>query len=161
MGEKVNELINLIHQWGVDRQIIGNGKLETQWLKLISEFGEMADTLAKGKSPIDDIGDQIVVLVMMAGITGRLGELKSAAANTKPDTLDTMTLCGMLCTTYASLRYYGNQIGGRYYDALNQLGGIASKNDLTLYLCADFAYDQIKHRTGYLNEHGVFIKDAP
>ena len=152
-------IINLIHQWGVDRQIIGNGKLETQWLKLISEFGEMADSLAKGRSPIDDIGDQIVVMVMMAGITGKIPEIKSAAATTKPDSLDVMTLAGMLCTTYASLRYSGNQTGGRYYDAFNQLGGIASKNDLTLYQCVQHSYNQIKDRKGYLNKQGVFVKE--
>lgn len=152
-------IINLIHQWGVDRQIIGNGKLETQWLKLISEFGEMTDSLAKGRSPIDDIGDQVVVMVMMAGITGKIPEIKSAAATTKPDSLDVMTLAGMLCTTYASLRYYGNQTGGRYYDAFNQLGGIAVKNGLTLYDCVNHSYNQIKDRKGYLNQKGVFIKE--
>ena len=66
-------MINLIHQWGVDRQIIGNGKLETQWLKLISEFGEMADSLAEGRSPIDDIGDQVVVMVMMVVVVSVYG----------------------------------------------------------------------------------------
>ena len=152
-------IINLIHQWGVDRQIIGNGRLETQWLKLISEFGEMTDSLAKGKSPIDDIGDQIVVMVMMAGITSKIPEIKTAAATTKPDSLDVMTLAGMLCTTYASLRYYSNQTGGRYYDAFNQLSGIASKNGLTLYQCVQHSYNQIKDRKGYLNEKGVFVKE--
>lgn len=152
-------LINLIHQWGVERQIIGNGKLETQWLKLISEFGEMADNLAKGKSPVDDIGDQIVVMVMMAGITGRMNELRVAINSTKPDALDIMTLAGMLCSTYASLRYYGNQTVGRYCDALNQMGGIALKNDLTLYECVSHSYQQIKDRKGYLNKQGVFIKE--
>ena len=161
----MENLINLVTQWGIDRKIIGNGKLETQWLKLISEFGEMTDSLAKAKSPIDDIGDQMVVMIMMAGIAGKTPQFKTAANTCKPDDLDIMTLAGMLCTTYGSLRYYGNQTVNRYCDALNQLGGIATKSNktlysnLTLYNCLDHSYQQIKDRKGFLNEHGVFVKE--
>jgi hypothetical protein len=148
-----------IHQWGLDRKIIQNGKLETQWLKLLSEFGEMADSLAKGKSPVDDIGDQIVVLAMMAGITGAQDALERAWGDVRMELYPITTYVGIIAITYAGLRYRGNQNHGHYHDALANFGGIANEHDLTLQECLDHAYAEIKDRRGYLNEQGVFIKE--
>ena len=63
------ELENLTLQWGIDRKITINGKLETQFLKLIEESGELfssGDDIEKIK---DAIGDQLVVLTMINGLT--------------------------------------------------------------------------------------------
>ena len=64
------ELLNLIDQWGRDRNIIGAGTSKDQFPKLISEMGELADGVAKGDKTMikDGIGDVIVVLTMIAGI---------------------------------------------------------------------------------------------
>lgn len=59
-------------QWATDRKIIQNGNLQTQTLKLVSEVGELADNIAKGRDTKDDIGDCFVVLnnlVEMQGYT--------------------------------------------------------------------------------------------
>lgn len=59
-------------QWATDRKIIQNGNLQTQTLKLVSEVGELADNIAKGRDTKDDIGDSFVVLnnlVEMQGYT--------------------------------------------------------------------------------------------
>lgn len=59
-------------QWAKDRKIIQNGNLQTQTLKLVSETGELADNIAKGRDTKDDIGDSFVVLnnlVEMQGYT--------------------------------------------------------------------------------------------
>lgn len=59
-------------QWATDRKIIQNGNLQTQTLKLVSETGELADNVAKGRDTKDDIGDSFVVLnnlVEMQGYT--------------------------------------------------------------------------------------------
>lgn len=59
-------------QWAKDRKIIQNGNLQTQTLKLVSEVGELADNIAKGRDTKDDIGDSFVVLnnlVEMQGYT--------------------------------------------------------------------------------------------
>ena len=68
----VDEMIGLIHQWGEDRGITINGNAQTQCLKLGSEFGELCDNLAKGRHDAakDDIGDMIVVLIMIASLIG-------------------------------------------------------------------------------------------
>ena len=64
----LEELVELIIQWGNDRGIITNGTPQAQALKLMSEMGELADNLAKNryKNALDDIGDCIVVLIMIA-----------------------------------------------------------------------------------------------
>ena len=53
-------------QWSKERGILDNGKTTTQTLKLVSEVGELADNVAKGRSVIDDIGDCLVVLTNLA-----------------------------------------------------------------------------------------------
>jgi len=63
---------NNFTQWSTDRKIIQNGNVLAQGLKLVSEVGELADNLAKGRCIKDDIGDCIVVLnnlVHMQGLT--------------------------------------------------------------------------------------------
>lgn len=87
-------------QWANDRQIIQNGDILAQGLKLVSEIGELADNLAKDRCIKDDIGDCFVVLNNLAHMTG-----------------------------------------------------------LTLEDCMAQAWNDIKNRTGTMNEHGVFIKD--
>lgn len=66
----MNELIDKCSQWSIDRQIIQNGNRETQCLKLVSEMGELADNIAKGRDVYDDIGDCLVVLNNLALMHG-------------------------------------------------------------------------------------------
>ena len=88
-------------QWSTDRKIIQNGNVLAQGLKLVSEVGELADNLAKGRCIKDDIGDCCVVLNNLVHMKG-----------------------------------------------------------LTLDECLEQAWNDIKNRTGSMNEHGVFIKDS-
>lgn len=57
-------------QWSNDRGILKNSTASQQFLKLVSEMGELADNLAKGKCVKDDIGDCMVVLTNIAYMTG-------------------------------------------------------------------------------------------
>lgn len=57
-------------QWSSDRGILKNATATQQFLKLVSEMGELSDNLAKGKCVKDDIGDCIVVLTNIAYMTG-------------------------------------------------------------------------------------------
>lgn len=92
---------NNFTQWSTDRKIIQNGNVLAQGLKLVSEIGELADNLAKGRCIKDDIGDCFVVLNNLVHMQG-----------------------------------------------------------LTLDECLEQAWSDIKNRTGSMNKHGVFIKDA-
>jgi len=66
----IDDLVENMVSWGWDRGILANGTPEAQVLKLMSEMGELADNIAKGRyeAAQDDIGDCIVVLVMISSL---------------------------------------------------------------------------------------------
>lgn len=68
--DTLTTLVDNIVQWAEDRKILQNGNLSTQGLKLVSEIGELADNIAKGKDIRDDIGDSAVVLIIIAKLYG-------------------------------------------------------------------------------------------
>lgn len=53
-------------QWATDRGIMAHSNAVTQFAKLVSEVGELADNVAKGRDVKDDIGDCMVVLAIIA-----------------------------------------------------------------------------------------------
>ena len=67
---KTDELIQLCTKWSRDRKILEHGNTRTQCLKLVSEVGELADNIAKGRPVADDIGDCLVVLNNLAIMSG-------------------------------------------------------------------------------------------
>lgn len=67
---KLELYVDLVTAWSRERGILANGKVTTQTLKLVSEMGELADNVAKGRDVIDDIGDCLVVLNNIAVMSG-------------------------------------------------------------------------------------------
>jgi len=63
-------LEDLTVQWSEDRGIIQNSTDMSQTLKLMSEVGELADNINKGRDVKDDIGDCLVCLTNIARIRG-------------------------------------------------------------------------------------------
>ena len=63
-------LIDQIAEWHHARNLIDGATNQSQFMKLISEAGELANNLAKGKDCRDDIGDMIVVLINIAERNG-------------------------------------------------------------------------------------------
>lgn len=57
------DLVEKIEKWHEDRNLIQGSDDKSQVLKLIQEVGELSDSVCKGKSLKDDIGDIIVVLI--------------------------------------------------------------------------------------------------
>ena len=55
-------------QWSQARGITVNGKAETQFLKLVEEIGELANSLSKGKCIRDDVGDCLVLLTNLTAL---------------------------------------------------------------------------------------------
>ena len=66
----IEKLIADCTQWSEERLIFKNGRRETQMLKLMEEMGELASNIAKGRDVRDDIGDCVVVLNNLAGLSG-------------------------------------------------------------------------------------------
>ena len=59
-------LIESITSWHHDRNLIEGSTDKDQFCKLIQEAGELSDSICKGKSVVDDIGDMMVVLINIA-----------------------------------------------------------------------------------------------
>lgn len=63
---------DLIRQWAADRNLIAGSDLKSQFVKLIEEAGELANSIAKQDDCefADAIGDMFVVLTIMAAQNG-------------------------------------------------------------------------------------------
>jgi NTP pyrophosphatase (non-canonical NTP hydrolase) len=66
----MNEFHSKVYAWARDRGIIDKSNSTAQFLKLMEEVGELAESLNRGKNPIDDIGDCLVVLANIASLEG-------------------------------------------------------------------------------------------
>jgi hypothetical protein len=152
--------IELIKQWGKDRGITINGTHKGQWYKLVSEYGELCDNLAKGKDIKDDIGDMFVVLVMISEIGHvDLDKAFDLAQSVSFRDMDTHGIVGAIHLDVGALRF--TPTVGRAVDLIASLTALAGLHGTTLEECIEVAYADIKDRKGYLNADGVFIKDQP
>lgn len=73
MKQGIKETIfDKIRQWGEDRNFYGQGgaTIQSQFVKLAEEMGELAGNIARGKDCKDDMGDMVVVLTGMARLNG-------------------------------------------------------------------------------------------
>lgn len=68
-----NNIETKVLEWASDRKILQNSTPQQQFLKLVSEMGELADNLAKGRDARDDFGDCLVVLTIIAKQLGYSG----------------------------------------------------------------------------------------
>lgn len=68
----LNELETKILAWAEARGILENSTPQAQTLKAVSEMGELADNILKGRHEAvrDDIGDVIVCLINVAAMIG-------------------------------------------------------------------------------------------
>jgi NTP pyrophosphatase (non-canonical NTP hydrolase) len=67
---------DLIRQWAKDRNLIEGSDIKSQFVKLIEEAGELANSIAKRNDIefADAIGDMVVVLTIMAAQNGMMIE---------------------------------------------------------------------------------------
>ena len=64
------EVINKIVQWHKDRNLIDGSTDRAQFMKLLEEVKELSVSIETDNSPVDDIGDIIVVLINIAERNG-------------------------------------------------------------------------------------------
>ena len=74
--QRLDELDEKISDWGIERGIIENSTAKDQYLKLVSEVGELGDAIAKEDEDglVDAIGDVFVCLLMIAECEGHTVE---------------------------------------------------------------------------------------
>jgi uncharacterized protein YabN with tetrapyrrole methylase and pyrophosphatase domain len=66
----MNKLIEKVKQWHYDRNLIEGSTDKAQMGKLYEEVKELNESVYYNKSPIDDIGDIMVVLINIAERNG-------------------------------------------------------------------------------------------
>lgn len=163
----LSELEQATLQWSYDRGILTNGKATTQALKLMSEAGELARNLCYDEDISDDIGDCLVVLTNLAGLTKtsldacglhslRFTEIPSEDYLERTTILSFFDILGKLCDNVAK----GLDIKADIKLALITLQEICNFYELSMAGCWNLAYEDIKDRKGFLNEHGNFIKST-
>ena len=62
----INILNQLIIKWADERNLIEGSTSQAQFVKLIEEAGELANSIAKKKDVKDDLGDMFVVMSIIA-----------------------------------------------------------------------------------------------
>jgi hypothetical protein len=149
----MEELQDKTVQWAKDRGIVPNATAQTQFIKLISEAGELERHYANGESIKDDIGDCLVVLAIIAELT-----------STTIDFRKHIPISGVALLTYLGLLgdnlLKGKDVAGDIYYIINILYAIALTRDLTLEECWYHSYQEIKDRKGIMTKDGVFIKES-
>lgn len=153
---KFEEFKSNVERWAKDRGILQNGCPKTQALKLISEFGELCDAIAKEdrRETIDAIGDCAVVCVIIDKMVNPNGEVAITMwqSTVLYDCIsDTLNKLASLITTESKNDVYGVLLG---------IKDIAVYENVDFMDCCEFAWNEIKDRKGFLNEHGVFVKES-
>jgi NTP pyrophosphatase (non-canonical NTP hydrolase) len=164
----LGDMAGLTTTWAHERGILTNGKTTTQALKLMSEAGELANSVLDCLSYQDDVGDCLVVINNIAQLEGYsfmdcwvmvpmsevlLGE---TSCNTSQAMALLMASLGELCDNVAK----GKDCKEDLANVIALLIVFADGAGLNLLECWDYAYDEIKDRKGFLNEHGNFIKES-
>lgn len=148
--------------WAGDRKILQNGNPHTQALKLLSEFGELADGLAKNDQDeiMDAIGDCSVVCVILA-------KFQDVHLRTPlPVESSVVYSMSMICNYIAVMlkrTVHGDpdrSFAADAQDISRHLQYIATAQGLDYLDCCAHAWNEIKDRRGYLNELGVFVKES-
>ena len=152
----MNELIAKIEQWAEDRNIIKGSKPIDQAMKLFSEFGELADNVGKCRDCRDDIGDCMVVLIIMCRQLG----IPTIDLIQKDDDNYSMkeyvAWAGYwMCSWVSSGMRNSEELGFIFSNLIN----IAHLHNVTLQECVQIAYNDIKDRKGLMH-NGVFIKES-
>ena len=148
----MNELQQNIIKWAEDKGIFEKSDPTSQFLKTISEVGELADAVNKNDLPEikDAIGDITVTLILHAEMTDSELELDvDECAGYENPKEAVLYLLQELCKI---VDYE------EYSDTIEALDAIASYYGWTLQECLQSAYDVISKRTGKM-ENGVFVKD--
>lgn len=157
----MNELIQKIEQWAEDRNIINGTKPIDQAMKLFSEAGELADNVGKGRDVRDDIGDTLVVLIIISkqlnhSLTQFNFEKLEWAEGESKKLVNELFIAISEFVKFADLEYFYQ---GMLKRSINILNGIARNHKTTLEECVQVAYNDIKDRKGIVY-NGLFIKES-
>lgn len=147
-------------QWATDRNFFAKdgATVAGQIKKGISECGELADNLAKGRDIKDDLGDNCVVAVVVATMLDPQYDLE-LKYNRVLDVDETHSDAILSSLTLEWAELLGEMWLHNCADILYFCAKMADAHDIDIEDCFDKAWDDIKDRKGKML-NGVFIKES-
>ena len=149
----MKEIIEKITQWANDRNLIEGSTPLKQGLKLMSEYGELCDAIAKNdidgiKDGIGDVGVVAIIITAQHGVKLNTRHFRFPKRFTNEMVIDLSQCLAWLVsnTPFPELAFL-------------DLSAIARRYNLTLEQCLEHAYNEIKDRKGIMY-NGVFVKDT-
>ncbi|CAL1778327.1 MazG-like pyrophosphatase [Acinetobacter phage vB_AbaM_Highwayman] len=160
----MEQLIKQIEQWASDRNIIKGSKPIDQAMKLFSEFGELADSVGKGRDCRDDIGDCAVVMAIIMAQCGLSFHAYAENLNfiLQYDIKYNVAQLANNISEFVSdiaTNYEISDNSDAFIWCIEYLNVIAMQVGSSLEECLQIAYDDIKHRKGIM-ANGLFIKES-
>lgn len=148
-------VIEKITQWANDRNLIKGSTPAKQGLKLMSEYGELCDAVAKHdleaiKDAIGDIGVVMCIISEQYGFS-TIEDAQIGAKKASDVDQSVISLADVLSGVILNDRL---TIDGWY-----MLNSIAKAFNFSLEQCLEHAYNEIKDRKGVMFE-GVFVKES-
>lgn len=156
LQDKVNRVVEICGSWGM--YVAGNTTTEKQFIKALSEVGELADSILKNNKETakDDIGDIAVCVInaMVLNYSHLVCKGKCMERALQYGLVESLAsvgshICQMICLS---------PLTDDYYELLDSLDYIAELLGLTLEECLDQSISVIEKRTGRFVD-GTFIKD--
>lgn len=144
--------VRFVQQWAHDRNLIKGSTAQAQALKGLSELGELADNLAKGKCIKDDIGDNCVVAVIVDTINKRPPTIAYT------DVKD-LTAQDSVAAAARDWAYYLGEDCPCRTDIPECMWELCQIQGIDFEECLFTAWNDIKDRKGIMHQ-GVFIKES-
>lgn len=146
-------------QWATDRNFFAKdgATVAGQIKKGISECGELADNLAKGRDIKDDLGDNCVVAVVVATMIDRQYNLELSYTLSGIDQSVSDEILSDLTVEWGALLI--GKYPSKCETIINLCAEMAEAHDIDIQVCFDKAWHDIKDRKGKML-NGVFIKES-
>lgn len=176
--ERLQTLFNNVEKWGSEEKtnLIKGSDPESQYCKLMEEFGELSKNVLKKQDCKDDIGDVLVVLIIMSKqLELNLIEdfIKFIQNNSMRDVInykghaynDKQLIIGLSRELsdigYSILLNQNSKIilTDKFISAILTLITLADKVGYTLEECLEHSWNVIKDREGIMYE-GAWIKST-
>ena len=148
-----------VRVWAHERNLIEKGDVQTQAIKLFEEFGELCGSVLKNKRDvlIDSVGDMIVVMINICEIKNGIKMEDHILKIAKDEESKNDMLSNIGYNVYLLSKPAAN-ILTPINNIVSSLCLICKLEGLEISDCLDFAYNEIKDRTGKMVD-GNFVKD--
>ena len=161
----INELIKLIEQWAIDRELDKNGTIEGQLIKTAEEVAELIIGISKDDIDVikDSIGDVFVTLVVGNLISEKKKNLEKIMVD-----LYEFRQVPYLDSKFEAIKLlmfdYCDLMAAKNYNSwlhakVNTIIMVAELYNLDFVDCVESAYKEIANRKGKV-VNGAFVKES-